>query len=139
MQRRGRKTKKGSTDSGTPVPAGSMFDNQPSSSRARSGGAPKPVPTRGGNTSLAEGLMFSHKPNPIFDTNETQSSRGDDYEVINLSNEAAGRHNSGSSIAGMSGFSGGTALLLHAAFQVAAKFQLIILSNERPCCNQRFL
>lgn len=49
--------------------------------------------------------MFSHKPNPIFDTNETQSSRGDDYEVINLSNEALGRNGSSSStgIAGMSG------------------------------------
>ena len=81
-----------------------MFESQPGSAR-RSGSPPKPTPTRGGNTSLAEGLMFSHKPNPIFDTNETQSSRGDDYEVINLSNVGSGHPPSTSSVAGLSGLS----------------------------------
>ncbi len=60
----------------------------------------------GGNTSLAEGLMFSHKPNPIFDTAETTSSRGDDYEVITLaqpgSRNSNGRDSNGS-IRGMQG------------------------------------
>lgn len=70
---------------GTPV-----FENQAARSSERqraaalqSRGAGGGGGSRGGGT-LAEGLMFSHKPNPIFDTNDTNSSRGSDYEVINL-------------------------------------------------------
>lgn len=28
--------------------------------------------------------MFSRQPNPIFETGSSQSSRGEDYEIINL-------------------------------------------------------
>lgn len=52
----------------------------------------------GGSSTLAEGLLFSHRPNPIFDTSNTSSSsRGDDYEVIDLTQ----RPSNGSTITGI--------------------------------------
>ena len=74
----------------TKTPGSPVFENQAARSSERqraaalqSRGASSGGGGRGGGT-LAEGLMFSHKPNPIFDTNDTNSSRGSDYEVINL-------------------------------------------------------
>ena len=75
------------------IPGSPIFDNAAGSSRARStSAAPARSSSRGGggNTSLVEGLMFSHKPNPIFDTAASNSSRGEDYEVLNLSNARPG-------------------------------------------------
>lgn len=90
----------------TKSPGSPIFDNQAarSSERQRAAALQSKASGRGasggrgggsgGGGTLAEGLMFSHKPNPIFDTNDTNSSRGSDYEVINLTGIKNGSNSS---------------------------------------------
>lgn len=110
MQRRKRREKPAPlrATASTKTPGTPVFTNplsKTSSSRTRATNLPSRTSggrggSGGGSSTLAEGLMFSHKPNPIFDTADTNSSRGDDYEVINLSNA---RGTSGVSISGLEG------------------------------------
>lgn len=114
QRRRKRGTKKGAATAATTTTAAprsgtqerGIFDGQPGTSGGGAAGPAKPSGSRGGDASLVEGLMYTFKHNPIFNTDETQSSRGDDYEVINVTNETGGataRRGSNASIQGLSG------------------------------------